>query len=251
MRAKRHVGGTARDVWTFAAGSDEAVELTGDYAGESHSPMWWNGRVYFVTDRDGTMNIWSMQADGGDLRQHTEHAGWDVRDPDLSAGRVVYQLGADLWTYDVAAAEAEIVPITLASDFEQLREKWETETVQYLTSAHLHPQGESVVLTARGRVFVAPAGNGRLLQATRGEGVRYRDVVFIPPSAPAARKQRAGSLSSRSPTATRHLQRPRRTTGCRDRLPAPEDRERAAARPRPATLPEQGVRVPLGARGGG
>ena len=177
---KRYVGGTARDVWRFAAGSDEAIELTGDYAGESHSPMWWNGRVYFVTDRDGTMNIWSMHADGGDLRQHTQHAGWDVRDPDLSAGRIVYQLGADLWTYDVAAAEAEIVPITLASDFDQLREKWETEPVQYLTSAHLHPRGESVVLTARGRVFVAPAGNGRLVQATRGEGVRYRDVVFMP-----------------------------------------------------------------------
>ena len=46
---KRYVGGTARDVWKFSGGSDEAVELTGDYEGESHSPMWWNGRVYFVT----------------------------------------------------------------------------------------------------------------------------------------------------------------------------------------------------------
>ena len=177
---KRYVGGTARDVWKFAAGGDEAVELTGDYGGESHSPMWWNGRVYFVTDRDGTMNIWSMHADGGDLRQHTEHAGWDVRDPDLSAGRIVYQLGADLWMYDVATDAAAVVPITLASDFDQLREKWETEPVQYLTSAHLHPRGKSVVLTARGRVFVAPAGDGRLVQATRDEGVRYRDVVFMP-----------------------------------------------------------------------
>ena len=177
---KRYVGGTARDVWKFEAGNDEAVELTGDYAGESHSPLWWNGRVYFVTDRDGTMNIWSMNADGGDVRQHTEHAGWDVRDPDLSAGRIVYQLGADLWIHDIAAGDTAVVPITLASDFDQLREKWETEPVQYLTSAHLHPEGESVVLTARGRVFVAPAGNGRLVQATRDEGVRYRDVVFMP-----------------------------------------------------------------------
>ena len=177
---RRYVGGTARDVWKFEAGSAEAVELTGDYAGESHSPMWWRGRVYFVTDRDGTMNLWSMTADGGDLRQHTGHAGWDVRDPDLSAGRIVYQLGADLWTYDISTDVAAVVPITLASDFDQLREKWETDPVQYLTSAHLHPQGRSVVLTARGRVFVAPAGSGRLVQATRDEGVRYRDVVFMP-----------------------------------------------------------------------
>ncbi len=177
---KRYTGGTARDVWKFARGSDEAVELTDDYVGESHSPMWWAGRVYFVTDRDGTMNIWSMDGNGGDLRQHTTHSGWDVKHPDLSAGRIAYQLGADLWIYDIATEEVRLVPITLASDFDQLREKWVTEPMEYLTSAHLHPEGESVVLTARGRVFVAPVGKGRLVRASRKDGVRFRDVVFMP-----------------------------------------------------------------------
>ena len=60
---KRYTGGTARDIWKFTTGSPEAVELTGDYNGESHSPMWWNGRVYFISDRDGTMNVWSMRPD--------------------------------------------------------------------------------------------------------------------------------------------------------------------------------------------
>jgi len=71
---KRYTGGTARDVWKFVEGADEAVELTGDYEGESHSPMAWQDRVYFVTDRDGTMNLWSMDGDGNDVRQHTSHS---------------------------------------------------------------------------------------------------------------------------------------------------------------------------------
>ena len=177
---RRYVGGTARDVWKFSAGSVEAIELTGDYEGESHSPMYWDGRVYFVTDRDGTMNVWSMDTNGGDLRQHTEHSGWDLREPELSDGRIVYQLGADLWLHDIAADTSRLIPITLASDFDQLREKWENDPLQYLTSAHLHPEGDSVVLTARGRVFVAPVGSGRLVRAVNDEGVRYRDAVFMP-----------------------------------------------------------------------
>ncbi len=177
---KRYTGGTARDVWKFEEGAAEAVELTGDHNGESHSPMWWDGRVYFVTDRDGTMNIWSMDEDGGDLRQHTRHSGWDVKNPSLSQGRIAYQLGADLWLYDISTGDARLVPITLASDFDQLRENWVEEPMRYLTSAHIHPEGSSVVLTARGRVFVAPAEQGRLVQASREEGVRYRDVVFMP-----------------------------------------------------------------------
>lgn len=178
---KRYTGGTARDVWKFAMGSDaEAVELTGDYKGESHTPMWWGGRVYFVSDRDGTMNLWSMNETGGDLRQHTHYSGWDVRTPSLSGGKVVYQLGADLQLYDIASGQDRTIPVTLPSDFDQLREKWVSDPMENLTAAHLHPEGKSVVLTTRGRVFVAPAGQGRLVRASRAEGVRYRDVVFMP-----------------------------------------------------------------------
>ena len=177
---KRYTGGTARDVWRFEEGAAEAVELTGDYDGESHSPMAWEGRVYFVTDRDGTMNLWSMDPDGAALRQHTFHSGWDVQSPALDRGRIVYQSGADLWLYDMAGDRAAVIPISLASDFDQLREKWVADPMEYLTSAHLHPLGESVVLTARGRVFVAPVGRGRLMQASVKPGVRYRDVSFMP-----------------------------------------------------------------------
>lgn len=177
---KRYTGGTARDVWKFADGAEEAVELTGDYDGESHSPMAWDGRVYFVSDRDGTMNVWSMTPDGGDPRQHTRHSGWDVKNPALDDGRIVYQSAADLWIYDIRTDESRMVPITLASDFDQLREKWVDDPMDYLTSAHIHPEGENVVLTARGRVFVAPVGRGRLVRASTKEGVRYRDVTFMP-----------------------------------------------------------------------
>ena len=176
---KRYTGGTARDVWMFD-GRNEARELTGDYRGESHSPMWWDGRVYFVTDRDGTMNLWSMDAQGGDVRQLTRHGGWDVRGTSLHNGRIAYQLGADLRLLDIASGQDRVIPITLPSDFDQLREKWVQNPMEYVTSAHLHPKGDAVVLTARGRVFVAPATQGRLVRAVRKDSVRFRDVVFMP-----------------------------------------------------------------------
>ena len=57
------------------------------------------------------MNLWSMDEDGHDLKQHTRHHGWDVTSPSLSDGRIVYQLGADLRVYDIAAAKDEPLPI--------------------------------------------------------------------------------------------------------------------------------------------
>jgi tricorn protease len=175
---RRYTGGTARDIWKFTTGTPEAIELTGDHNGESHTPMWYNGRVYFVSDRDGTMNVWSMAEDGSDKRQHTRHSGWDVRGASQQGGRIVYQNGADLWHFDMSSNQSRMIPITLASDLDQLRENWVTSPMDYLSSAHISPDGERIALTSRGRVFVSPVKSGRLVRASRKDSVRFRDVVF-------------------------------------------------------------------------
>lgn len=188
---KRYKGGTAQNIWTFAIGACEsesteseqtleAIALTADYSGTSKNPMWWDGRVYFASDRDGTMNLWSMDETGADLRQHTAHKGWDVQSPALHDGRIVYQLGADLHLYTIATQTNERVDIELVSDFDQTRERWVKHPMKYLTSAHLSPTGDRLVLTARGRVFVAPVAQGRLVEATRESRIRYRSARFLP-----------------------------------------------------------------------
>ncbi len=176
---KRYQGGTAQNIWRYVKGSEEAIPLTGDYAGTSKNPMLWEGRVYFATDRDGTMNIWSMNADGRDLHQETFHKGFDVASPALDEGKIVYQCGADIYLYDIASKTDKIVPISLSSDFDQEMTQWVKKPMDYLTSVHVSPDGDRVVLTARGQVFVAPVGEGRLVEVTRESGVRYRNSHFM------------------------------------------------------------------------
>lgn len=175
---KRYKGGTARQVWKFTEGDPEATQLTVGYDGESHHPMYHKGRVYFITDRDGIMNVWSMTTSGDDLKQHTQQKIFDVREASISNGKIAYRVGADLWLYDIESEKESKIQITLATDLEQLRERWVKNPARYITSAHIHPKGEGLVITARGRVFVAPAGKGRLVQLSRKEGVRFRDAVY-------------------------------------------------------------------------
>lgn len=176
---KRYHGGTAQNLWKFAPGDTDAQPLTADFAGTSRWPMWSQGRLYFASDRDGTMNLWSMKPDGTDLKQHTKHADFGVKNPSLSRGRIVYQNGADLWLLDLASGRDAIVPITLTSDFDQTREKWVAKPMEYVTHLDLSPSGDRVAITARGEVFVAPVGSGRFVQVTRQSGVRYREANFL------------------------------------------------------------------------
>jgi tricorn protease len=179
---KRYKGGTAQSIWRWDGGDTEAKPLTADYPGTSRAPMCWKGRIYFETDRDGVMNIWSMDENGGHLKQHTFHKDFDVISPSLDEGRIVYQNGADLRLLDLKTGADNVIPIRLASDFDQMRERWVHDPMQWTTAAGISPDGSHVVLTARGQVFVAPAKPGRLIEVTRNKGVRYRDAHFLPDS---------------------------------------------------------------------
>ena len=177
---KRYRGGTAQNIWRFAPNAEHAQPLTGDYEGTSRSPMVWKGRVYFASDRDGTMNLWSMDMNGKDLKAHTRHAAFDVQSPSLGDGKIVYQLAADLRVYDIASGSDTAIPISLVSDFEQMREKWIRNPVEWITDVHLSPNGDRVVLTARGQLFVAPVQQGRLVEAVRDKRIRVRGGRFMP-----------------------------------------------------------------------
>lgn len=175
---KRYQGGTARQIWKFTEGSEEAIKLTTDHLGESHHPIWFDARVYFITDRDGVMNIWSMDELGGDLKQHTMHKEFDVRYANVSNGNIVYQMAADLWLYNISSNQTKKIDIKLASDLDQLREKWDDKPSQYITSVHPNPEGDRIVITARGRVFVAPVKTGRFVSFTEKKNTRLRDAFF-------------------------------------------------------------------------
>lgn len=177
---KRYKGGTAQNLWRFDTNAAEAVPLTADFAGASKDAMWWQGRIYFATDRDGTMNIWSIKPDGTSVTQHTKAVGFDVASPSLSKGKIAFQQGADIHVYDIAANTDTTLNITLESDLDHTRENWVAKPMDYLSAAHLSPDGDRVVITARGSVFVAPHRQGRFVEVTKAEGVRYRSARFMP-----------------------------------------------------------------------
>lgn len=176
---KRYKGGSVQNLWKYTAGA-EAQPLTADFDGTSKNALWWSGRVYFLSDRDGTMNLWSMDENGKGLRQLTRHEGWDLKDASLGQGRIVYQMGADIMLYDIASGKEKTIPIELSSDFDHLREHWIKDPTNYVTSAHISSDGNSVALTSRGRAFVAPVKSGRFVDIPSGRPGRYRDARFMP-----------------------------------------------------------------------
>lgn len=177
---KRYQGGWIENLWRFTDGEPEAVPLAKEFPGTSRNPMWWQGRVHFISDRDGVMNLWSMLPDGTDLRQETRHTGFDIQTASLQGGRVVYTRAGDLHLHDLATGADTVLDVVLSSDLDHQREKWVKRPLDFLTSTSLSPTGDRLALTARGQVFVASAEAGRLVDVPGTPGVRLRSAVFLP-----------------------------------------------------------------------
>ncbi|HEY1902051.1 MAG TPA: S41 family peptidase [Terracidiphilus sp.] len=178
-RTKRYKGGWAENIWSFD-GKDEAVPLTADFTGTSTNPMFWNGRVYFLSDRDGVMNVYSMDPEDHGVKEESHQHTFDIQSASLFDGHIVYACGSDLWLLDLGTGHEEVIPITLVSDFDQMREHWVKKPLDYLTGVHISPDGSSAVFTARGEIFTLPAKTGRIVKVAADSDVRYREARFLP-----------------------------------------------------------------------
>ena len=73
------------------------------------------GRVVFLSDHEGTGNLYSCDLDGSGLRRHTDHDGFYARNPSTDGTRIVYHVAGEAWVLDDLAAEPRRIEVTSGS----------------------------------------------------------------------------------------------------------------------------------------
>lgn len=181
--ARQYRGGAIARLWALdLAGNAEARPLLAE-GNNDRRPMPYataaGERIAFLSDRDGTVNVWSVNAQGGDLRQHTTHKGWDIRHASIDGSRVVYALGADLYLVDLAQAAApRKLDIALGGDFDQQRERWVKKPQDFLTDTAFAPNGERALLAARGHLATQGVQQLRRAELPQPADGRCRKAQF-------------------------------------------------------------------------
>ncbi|MCP4571783.1 MAG: hypothetical protein GY838_05470 [bacterium] len=176
---KRYRGGWTSDIWVGHPDRADFRVVT-LFEGMDHFPMWSGGRLWFLSDKGGTSNLWSITPDGGDRRQHTEFDTWDVRWPALADdGRIVFTKAADVYVFDTATDRVERLSIDLGSEMQLTRNRY-PRAGSNITEFGINPDGDRLAVVARGEIFSVPVEEGVTLPVTWGSGVRERNLIFGP-----------------------------------------------------------------------
>ncbi|MEJ2720542.1 MAG: S41 family peptidase, partial [bacterium] len=175
---KRYQGGDAQDIYVFDFQKNKDTKLT-DFPGTDRIPMWVGDKIYFSSDRDRVLNIYSLDPKTGDIEQITHHKDYDVRRPSAGGDRIVYELGGTLWLLDTATGDTQRVPIEILADAAEAR-PYIKDVSDYVTDFDCSPAGERALVVARGEVFSVPSKDGPTRDLTRDSGARDRDAAWSP-----------------------------------------------------------------------
>jgi len=176
-RWKRYRGGTVGQLWIDAAGSGQFRRMH-ELAGNLSCPMWIGDRVYFLSDAEGVGNLYSCRPDGTQLRRHTDHDTCYARHAQSDGRRIVYQCGARLWLLDPERDEHHALDIEVPSARTQSARRF-VPAEDHLGGLQLHPQGHSVALDVRGKLYTMALWEGAVRQAGAADGVRYRHGQWL------------------------------------------------------------------------
>ena len=171
-RWKRYRGGTAGHLWIDAAGTGTFRRMT-ELAGNITSPMWIGERVYYLSDAEGVGNLYSCRPDGTDHRRHTDHDDYYARHAQTDGTRVVYQCGAQIWCFDPRTNAAQQVPIAVPAHRTQAARRF-VPAADNLAGFDVHPDGHSLAVDVRGKLFTFGLWEGAVRQHGGPDGARRR-----------------------------------------------------------------------------
>lgn len=175
---KYYRGGMADDIWIYDPEKESVENITNNVA-QDIIPMWIGDEIYFISDRDNTMNLFAYNTKSRQTRKVTEFTDFDIKFPSSDGKTIVFENGGYIYRFDPSKGIAEKVNITLSSDNTLARSEMKNVSGD-INSFSLSPAGHRLALTARGEVFDVPVGKGVTRDITRSPGSNDRGADWSP-----------------------------------------------------------------------
>lgn len=175
---KRYSGGQADDIYIYDFDSKK-IENISNTKFQDIIPMWAGNKIYYLSDRDFTMNIFVYDITSKQTKKLTNFDNYDVKFPSLGKNHIAFENGGYIYLLDLATDEFKKVSITVKEDFPDLRPSL-VKVNNRITGADIAPNGKRAIFAARGDLFNFPAENGNVYNLTKSNDIHDRNPVWSP-----------------------------------------------------------------------
>jgi len=175
---RNYRGGQNRPIWVMDL-NDHSIKTLPWQNSHDMQPVWLDKKIYFLSDRDYTMNIYSYDTQTAALEQLTTFAQYDIKSLSSGGGSIIFEYGGDLYQLDPQTKNANKLHIEVKGDFPWLQPQWKNGA-EWLTNASLSPSGKRALFEARGEIITVPLEKGDARNLTNSPGSREHDPIWSP-----------------------------------------------------------------------
>src|SRR5579862_6088104 len=177
---KHYRGGAISQVWQFSFIDRSTTKIPQPEGGSNDvQPMWINGTVYFLSDRNGEFNLFAFDGTSKQARQLTDFKDFPVLNASAGGGKVIFEQGGFLHIYDPVMGSTVKLKIGIAADLLELRERYANGN-KYIRDIDISPSAARVVLDFRGEIITVPAEKGDYRNLTNTTAVHEKSPAWSP-----------------------------------------------------------------------
>jgi len=175
---KRYSGGQADDIWIYDFETESLDNITNNPT-QDIFPMWYENKIYFISDRDFTMNLFSYNLLTRETKKITDFTEFDVKFPSLGKNHIAFENGGYIYLMDLATEQISKLDIYVANDYPYSRTSI-TNVSENIAGYNISPDGKRGLFSARGDIFTVPARDGNIRNLTNSSGAHDRNPVWSP-----------------------------------------------------------------------
>jgi tricorn protease len=178
MSFRHYHGGATSRIWLVKL-SDASTEVIprGDF--NDTDPMWIGDKVYFVSDRDGTENLFSYDTARKTITQLTSFEKYGIKSASSNSESIVFNQGGAIHTFNPQTNQVTKIDIRISGEFPETQPR-KIDTSAWTNPAGLSPRATHLLLGVRGEVFTGNCATGEVTNITKTGGAVERDPVWSP-----------------------------------------------------------------------
>ncbi|HEX9757133.1 MAG TPA: S41 family peptidase [Nitrospiria bacterium] len=156
---KRYEGGWAQNLFIFDLKTFQTEKITSTPRSD-RDPMWIGDTIYYVSDRDGKLNLFSYHPSTQKTRQLTHYKEYDLRWPSSDGQeQIIFELNGTLHIFNLKSEQTRPLSISVPNDGVAMRPS-RISAEKFIESFAFSPKGERALFAARGDIFSVPVEKG-------------------------------------------------------------------------------------------
>ena len=175
---RNYRGGGASRIWLVKL-SDASTEVIPAGNFNDSNAMWIGDKVYFISDRAGTENLFSFDTVRKTIAQLTHFEKYGVKSASTDGESIVFNQGGAIHLFDLKTNQVTSIDVSISGEFPELKPR-KIDPAPWTNLAGTSPDASHLLFEVRGEVFSGNTATGEVTNITKTGRAVERNPVWSP-----------------------------------------------------------------------